>query len=216
MKPLLAILAHESAQPTIDDFLPRWQAVAADLVCYLPEGHNVTGFETVRHVGKSAHSGVNVFQRFADTLRDILTAFPRQSFYIVAEYDTVPLRPVLPRFAPGVFLSHNLKMFPHMKTEGAMQVCSLSPWIMDGATMARIVDCCDRHITEHGECKHIDGLLDRWIGEVLEKNKIPHTLAVDTIGYPWHDGILDRIERTGVSWVHGLKHAHEFRKLWNI
>jgi len=52
MKPILIILAHQAAQPTINDFLPRWKALDCELVCHLPDDDRVDGFDRVENIGR--------------------------------------------------------------------------------------------------------------------------------------------------------------------
>lgn len=213
MKPVLAILAHESAQPTIDDFLPRWKQVDARLICYTPIGHNVIGFDETRTLGESAHSGYQVFSRFVETLKDLLTL--DREWFVVAEYDTVNLRPDLPRMIAGRLTSHLVMAPPHDCASGQMQLCSLSPWIMDRKTMALFVFESERLLVDDPNCHRASGLLDRWIGTVIQKGEIPAQGGTDLLGYPWHPGAHRRIRSMGYNWVHGWKRKEDFLDLWN-
>ncbi len=212
MKPILAILAHESAQPTIDDFLPKWNQLDARIICYVPVGHLVTGFDEVRHIGESAHAGNKVFRRFIDTLKDLLTTDADN--FVVIEYDTVNRHPLLPKATPGKLVSYLVTLHRHCETSGPMQLCSLSPWVMDRTTMEIFIATAERILPDDPDGADISGLLDRWIGNVIERGPIPAIRGGDMLGYPYHPGIHDRITRMGYNWIHGWKRKEDFGDLW--
>ena len=212
MKPVLAILAHQSAQPTIDDFAPRWKQLDADLVCYVPLGETITGIDDVRHIGCSAHAGNIVFTRFLQTLTNLLGS-PNE-WFIVAEYDTVNLRPKLPAMHFGAITSHLVMARPHNLAPGEMQLCSLSPWVMDRRTMLDFIEAGNDLLKTDPNCESVSGLLDRWIGLVIQHGDITAMGGPDMMGYPWHPGAHDRIRWMGFNWIHGFKRASDFGELW--
>lgn len=209
-KAVLAIMAHDKAKPTVDQYSPRWKTLGLETRLYVPEGDTMEG--TIQ-AGESAHSGIKVYQRFIKTLEHLLETSDKEVF-IVAEYDTVNMNASLPRYTPGRMTSYLIRSAPHNQTEGEEQLCALSPWIMDRATMAAFIKAGYDHIEKHGACDHLSGLLDRWIGEVVLTHNIPFAHGNDLLGYPFKEGVEDAI-RSGKTWVHGFKSITEFQNIWN-
>lgn len=207
MNTVLAILAHESAQPTVDEFLPKWNALPCRKIAFIPSGHKLEGFQEIIHQGESAYSGAKVFVRFLLCLEALLET--TAEILIVAEYDTVPLRPELPKYTPGLMISNFVSI-----GNPATILCALSPWVMDRPTAESFVSAGRKHLIEFGDCDHLDGLLDRWIGEVILAGCIKCNGGMDMIGYPWHEGIHRRIRNTRANWIHGFKSKADFGDLW--
>jgi hypothetical protein len=206
----LAILAHQAAQPTIDDFLPRWKVLPCRLVAFVPEGDAVQGFQTVYHIGESAHKGAKVFQRFLATCEALLLT--DSAHFVIAEYDTVNLLGELPKYKQGYMISNFVEAGFHDSEE--VQLCALSPWVMDRETLQGFTDAARGFIDADGDAPQIGGLLDRWIGLVVKRAGIPHLSPFDMIGYPWEHDIVRRIKNIRASWVHGLKRKEDFGDSW--
>ena len=211
MKATLAILAHESAQPTIDDFLPQWKKLDCNLVVFLPKGHKVEGFRQQFYQGENAYSGRKVFERFLQCCETL--NLMRSELYIIAEYDTVNLSNDLPQHQSG-YITSNFILADGIKTSTGTQLCALSPWVMDYMMLKRFIEAGRKYIEGDGDAPHMGGLLDRWIGSVIQRAELPHVTPFNMIGYPWHPGIEDRIKNVGATWVHGFKLRKEFGTAW--
>lgn len=198
-KTALCILAHESAQSTVDLFLPQWKQLDCDLYCSIPEGDKINGFDKVLTIGKSAYSGKDVFHRFTATLGVMIETGADR--IVIAEYDTVNLRPDFPSMIPGTVISCFV-------TDGD-QVCALSPWAMDLAAAKQLHSACLSAL-EDGDYPEGKGLLDRWIGNVIRRAEIKGHGSSDCIGYPWKPGTVERIKAEGINWIHGWKTKEEF------
>jgi hypothetical protein len=209
---VLGIMAHASARPTVEAFQTRWKTLDVDTRLFVPVGDEAA-IEGATGIGENAYSGVKVFQRFLDTLEH-LTAHPGAETIILAEYDTVNLTNRLPYYTPGGITSCFMLSPPPKEREGNEQLCALSPWIMDRETALDFIAAGRQHIEEHGDCGHIDGLLDRWIGEVITTHKLAYAGGVNLLGYPWRDGFAETV-RGGKTWVHGFKTIEEFGEIWN-
>jgi hypothetical protein len=207
---VFAIMAHDSAQPTVDQYEPRWKTLGVETRIYIPEGDKMAGGIPA---GKSAHSGIVVYDRFLATLENLLATSDKNTF-IVAEYDTVNLTSDLPKYTPGTVTAFLVMSCPHNQAEGEQQLCALSPWVMDRKTAQAFIAAGRKHIQESGECEHLSGLLDRWIGEVMLQHDIQFESGNDMLGYPWKDGIEGQIA-SGRTWVHGFKSKEDFIDIWN-
>lgn len=205
------IMAHGGAQATVNDFLPKWKALPAQLVCSLPEGEHVDGFNLYFHGGKSAYSGRECFNRFIATLQTALET--SSEILVIAEYDTVPLRPVLPVIKPGKVMSYYVVAEGPVIGRG-LQFCALSPWAMDRPTAVKLLAACRAAIAEDPDYPAGKGLLDRWLGHVITRYDVPREMGMDMLGYPWHDGAHDRIRWMNFNWIHGWKSKEEFGDLW--
>ncbi len=209
---LLVILAHESAQPTIDLFLPKWEALDCDLICAVPVGHKVSGFDHVVEHGESAHAGRKVFERFIAACKMSMEGEHKR--IVIAEYDTVPLRPqMLPvvedKITCGLFIST-----PHNCEVGDLQALALSPWAMTRETMDRFIHEMDSAFEIDPDGVSFDGLLDRWLGWILMRGGFDIHTTHKLSSYPIHPGSRERIKRTGAIWVHGWKTREQFGDLW--
>lgn len=211
MKTTLAILAHSGAQKTVDDFLPRWKSLDADLFCSLPVGDSIQGFDRHIYAGQSAYSGFHVFDRFLQTLWALIET--QSDNLIIAEYDTVNLHPTLPKIRPVMITSYFVKADPPIGG-GPMQLCALSPWCFDRESAWEFYHAAKESLEKDRDFDAGKGLLDRWIGSVVDQYNLPHVMGYDMLGYPWHDGAHDRIERMGFSWIHGWKNKEDFGRLW--
>lgn len=200
MKPGVAIMAHAGAQPTVDLFLPQWKTLDCSIYCSAPEGEHVAGFQRYVSCGVSAYSGIEVFRRFTLTLDAMI--LNQHDPIIIAEYDTVNLRPDLPRVIPGCVTAY-------FSMDGDY-LCALSPWSMDRKTAFLLWEACREALHRDGDYLAGKGLLDRWIGNVVKTAGIPYRLAPDVLSYPWHAGAHDRIKRMGFNWIHGWKTKEEF------
>jgi hypothetical protein len=212
MNTFLAILAHESAQPTINDFLPRWKALGTRMAAFVPQGHYVDGFQLVHHQGENAYSGNKVFERFllcCETL--VKTTYDA---FVIAEYDTVNLKNELPKVMPDVVVSNFIWAFGAEGYEKESQLCALSPWVMTRQTLVRFIEAGREYIDGDGDMPNMKGVLDRWIGSVITRSGMNAYSPYDMIGYPWHPGIERRIRNTGANWVHGFKSRKEFGDAW--
>ena len=209
---ILAILAHQSAQVTVDEFLPQWRKVDCHLRCYVPVGDTVTGFDDVQQIGVSAHSGYGVFRRFIDTCRDLLR--DEYEHYIIAEYDTLNMTPELPMLRADKLTTYVVWAPPHNTNDGALQLCLLSPWCFPRHLLARFVEEAERQIEIDPDAPRFGGLLDRWIGWVVRKAGIPTTLDPDLLGYPYFDEVYDLIKWAKPTWVHGWKRKEDFKDVW--
>jgi hypothetical protein len=211
-KPLLVVLAHESAQPTVDLFLPRWKTLDCDLVCALPCGDTVTGFDRCWHNGQSAHAGNKVFRRFADVCG--MAAENGNEQIVIAEYDTVPLRPKMPPIKPGMITSGFYVSTPHYREVGDLQGLALSPWAMDRATLLSFIDAMDDALEVDPDGEQFDGLLDRWIAWAALRAGIQFHTTNQVFSYPMRPGAHEKIKRTGANWIHGWKTKEEFGDIW--
>ena len=209
---IVAVLAHESAQPTVDEFLPQWRKLPCPLRCYVPEGHTINGFDDVRQIGQSAHAGFLVFRRFIDTCRDLLR--DEHDHYIIIEYDTVNITADLPALDPRALVGWRMWAPPHNMADGEPQSCILSPWCFPRAALLRFVAQAEVEIAADPESSRFSGLLDRWIGWVALRSGIMSVMGRDLLGYPYFNGVHDEIRRTGAKWVHGWKHKEDFEDLW--
>jgi hypothetical protein len=205
------ILAHAGAQRTVDDFLPKWEALPARLVFSLPEEEYLERVQISMRCGANAYAGREVFRRFIMTLdAALLTA---SEHIVIAEYDTVPLRPVLPKISPGKVMSYYVVAEGPVIGQG-LQFCALSPWAMDRPAAIALLEACQKEIEENPDYPEGKGLLDRWLGHVIIKHKVPREMSMDVLGYPWHEGAHDRIRWMGFNWIHGWKTKEEFGDLW--
>lgn len=211
MKPALAILAHESAQATVNDFLPKWKSLGVDLYCSIPQGHAVAGFENYLHLGQSAYSGFYVFDRFMQTLLAMLET--KADKIIIAEYDTVNLRPEIPFIRPG-HVSSFFVVAEGLAEGAGNQLCALSPWCFDQESGWAFYNAAKESLETDKEYEAGKGLLDRWIGKVVNDYKIPHIIGMEMLGYPWHVGVHQRITQLNLNWIHGWKNKEEFGFLW--
>lgn len=213
MKPILAILAHQSAQPSVDDFMPRWKALNVPLVCYVPDGDSIEGdFDDVCRLGTSAHSGAEVYKRFLWTVEDLLRG--EHDWFIIAEYDTVPLRAEPPQMVDGNINCYAVMDTPHNRIVGEMQLCMLSPWVMDRQTAEWFVSAAKTEINKEPDPPRFYGLLDRWIGHVCRTHEIPACCTSELFGYPIHPGAHEKIRRMNYNWIHGWKRKEQFEDLW--
>jgi hypothetical protein len=153
-----------------------------------------------------------VFIRFVNSLRK-LRARHAADWYVIAEYDTVNLRDQMPTQHDGKVSSCVVVSDPILP--GPMQVCMLSPWVMQGETMDRFIDAAGPVLRENPDYSEGGGLLDRWVGHVCVRAEIPFENCDNALGYPWHRGAHERIRRMGFAWVHGWKTIEEFGDLWN-
>jgi hypothetical protein len=211
MSTALAIMAHGGAQATVDDFLPHWKSLDAFLICSLPKGENLTGFDNYFHGGQSAYSGYHVFHRFMLTLRMLLET--TYDDIIIAEYDTVNLRPELPVIEFGSLGSYFV-VAEGPVSGSPLQLCALSPWCMDRGTGWKLLAACEESLTLDPDYEAGKGLLDRWIGKVVWDHGIPHHVGQFLLGYPWHVGVHDRIRNLHANWIHGWKTKEDFKHLW--
>jgi hypothetical protein len=212
MSTFLAILAHQSAQPTIDDFLPRWKALGARMGVFVPREHNVDGFQLIYHQGENAYSGQKVFERFLLCCESLVMM--SYDSYIIAEYDTVNLRDELPEILPEKISSSLMWSNGPEGHEHELQLCALSPWCMTKPTLVRFIAAAREHIDGDGDMPSCKGLLDRWIGSVMVRANIGGHTPHDMIGYPWHPGIERRIKNIRANFVHGFKSRKEFGDAW--
>jgi hypothetical protein len=208
----LAILAHAGAAKTVAEFMPQWKSLGKTVLGFVPDGHHLNGFDVLISEGRSAHAGFYVFDRFLRAC-ERLVGSPFDT-YVIAEYDTVNLKPELPSLAPGYITSPGSWSPPHNETCGANQLCLLSPWTMDRDTLREFIAAARESLKTNPDYPEGAGLLDRWIGYVVIQNNLKATSAINAIGYPYHNGIHERIRRMGFAWVHGWKSKSEFRDLW--
>jgi hypothetical protein len=206
---ILCIMAHQAAQGTINQFMPKWRALGVPVVASVPEGHTVTGFDAVFDFGESAHSGEPVFRRFLGTCQYVLGHDYDEC--IIAEYDTVPLRPEWIS-SPGRVTCGAYQSTPHNQTIGPVQWLMLSPWCMDRSTLASFVNALEDHLEKDPDGTAYAGMLDRWIGAMAWESFMQPTHKIES--YPMYPGAHDRIQRVGVSWVHGWKDKRQFGPLW--
>lgn len=212
MRTTLAIMAHGGAQSTVDEFLPKWEACNPTLlICSLPEGEHVDGFTLCYNAGKSAYSGYEVFRRFILTLECCLETV--SDIIVISEYDTVPLKPALPKCNPGCVTSYFVLAEGPIIGRG-LQLCALSPWVMDRPAAELLLAACKQAIIDDPDYPAGKGLLDRWLGHVIHTHNVPRMMGMDMLGYPWHDGAHDRIKWMGFNWIHGWKRKEEFKDLW--
>lgn len=212
MKHAVAIMAHATAQSTVDDFLPRWRSLEADLYCSIPHGEEVHGFQNNIWLGTSAYSGFHVFNRFLLTLDAMIQTGCKR--ITIAEYDTVNIAPKLPYILPDGITSYFV-LAPGFAENEPVQLCALSPWSMERETAIRLSSICRELLAVDPDYPAGKGLLDRWIGKCVVLSEIPRVVGPDLLGYPWHVGAHDRIKRMGLNWIHGWKKREEFGDLWN-
>lgn len=212
MKTVVAILAHQSAQPTVDDFLPQWRKLPCDVIYYVPVGDSLERVSEYRQVGESAHSGAKVFRRFLDTLKDL--AEMDYDHYVVAEYDTVNLRPELPTLYNNVITTFAVDAPPHNQSYGPMQLCLLSPWCFPRSLLIQFIAHAESDLSKEPDGAELAGLLDRWIGRVVDNSKLRFTTGGDMLGYPYHVGVHDRIRKLRLNWIHGWKSKAQFENVW--
>jgi hypothetical protein len=212
MSTFLAIIAHESAQPTIDQFMPRWKALGTRMAVFVPRGHNVDGFQLIYHQGENAYSGQKVFERFLLCCESL--ALTTYDSFIIAEYDTVNLRDDLPKLKDDKISSNLIWATGAPGYEHEKQLCALSPWCMTMPTLKCFIAAGRKYIEQDGDAPSMRGLLDRWIGSVMTRANIGGYSPPDMIGYPWHPGIERRIKTIRANWVHGFKTRKEFGDAW--
>ena len=207
MKTCLAILAHEGSEETVSDFMPRWRALGVPVWGCYPEKDLPADdwWDEMIFTGKSAHAGHEVFKRFCETC-DIL-ADEDFDLFVIAEYDTANLGEDLPTWSPDSLSSYLVDI-------GESFMCMLSPWVMTKHTLGYFIEAMQIELSKDPECLESKGLLDRWIGIVCERHDIPFAMCDNSLSYPWHVGAHDRIKRMGYQWVHGWKHAADFKDLW--
>jgi hypothetical protein len=207
---VLCIMAHEGAQGTIDQFMPKWRKLGVPVVASVPEWQWVNGFDAVYSHGKSSHSGYHVFERFLATCNWVYSLGYEE--HIIAEYDTVCLQPdwICP---PGKLTCGKYESTPHNQSSGELQDLFLSPWCMDRATLRDFTVDMYKHIRNDPDGPRYSGMLDRWIGGMTGwVDRVQTTHKIES--YPMYLGAHDRIQRLGVSWVHGWKDKSQFGELW--
>lgn len=215
MKPkrILAVMAHQTAQISCDLFLPRWRVLDVPIVAYLPEGHTIKGFDAYRNVGINGILGWSILNRYLQTCIALL----EEDFdeYTLIEYDTVNLGDQLPECLPGGVTSNMVFARPHEKHDGPeCEVLSFSPWTFDRKSLAAFVEKATEMLQADPEGSERKGILDRWVGLVIERAGLEHHPILSGIGWPKHPGAHELIERMGINWVHGWKLRCEFGDLW--
>lgn len=210
VKTLLAILAHEGAADTVADFMPRWRRLGIPVWGFVPDGHALGGFDRLICHGANGRVGASVFGRFLHCCDALLTDSDADVF-IIAEYDTVNILDNLTPYKRGVVTCPGVVI----PAEGRKTAkCLLSPWTMDCQTLGRLCAAMRSVLAETNEWNGTDGLLDRWLGFVCAQHSIPCLNACNALGYPWHDGVHERIRRLNYAWVHGWKRKEDFGELW--
>ena len=212
MNTCLAILAHAGAAKTCSQFLPKWRSLGLPLYAFVPEGHWVSGFETVYQQGRSAHKGYFVFDRFLRCCETLLGTLHDQ--FIIAEYDTVNLRPEMPTSKPFTLTSPGIFTPPILGDARNVQMCMLSPWTMSRKWAEEFIMIARSELALDPDFPTGGGLLDRWIGETVRTHNLPVANCDNAFGYPWHIGMEERIKRMNFCWIHGLIDKSEFGELW--
>ena len=133
---------------------------------------------------------------------------------VIAEYDTVPLRPKMPPIKPGMITSGFYVSTPHYREVGDLQGLALSPWAMDRATMLSFIDAMDDALEVDPDGEQFDGLLDRWIAWAALRAGIEFHTTNQVFSYPMRPGAHEKIKRTGAIWIHGWKTKEEFGDIW--
>jgi len=133
---------------------------------------------------------------------------------IIAEYDTVPLRPELPPIVDDKITCGFFVSTPHYREVGELQALMLSPWAMTRPTMERFIHAMESAIEEDPDGERFDGLLDRWIAWAALSRGIGIHTSHKISSYPMLPGAKEKIQRTGANWIHGWKTREQFGELW--
>jgi len=207
MKTKLAILAHDKAEETVKEFRQYWEKVPAELEIFVPFGD--TSGTTA---GPSAYKGKDSLLRFIMTCEVLLQQ--DYDLFIIAEYDCLPLYPIIPHYDPqtvtsaGVFLA---------KPSGEVmyeQLCCLPPWIVTKPMLAALIETCRLQMNLPLPDWTLDGLLDRLIGAAILTGKLPFSASDDCLSHA--DNFKEPhkyIAATGKSWIHGWKRLSDFAPL---
>jgi hypothetical protein len=207
MKTKLAILAHDKASETVKEFLPYWEKLPVELEIFVPYGD-----KSGAAIGPSAYKGKDSLLRFALTGEALLQQ--DYELYIIAEYDCLPLHPIIPQHDPqtvtsaGVFLA---------KPDGEVlyeQLCCLPPWIVTKPMLAALIQACQMQMDLPLPEWTLEGLLDRLIGAAILTGKLPFSASNECLSHA--DNFAEphkMIAATGKTWVHGWKRLSDFAPL---
>lgn len=210
VKTILAILAHEGAKETVEDFMPRWMRLGILVWGFVPSGETLEGFDRLVSNGVNSRVGTGVFNRFLGCCEVLLSESDADAF-IIAECDTVNILDNLTPYKRG-FITCPGVLIPN--ESGGSAKCLLSPWTMDRETLAKLVAAMESTLAVGDDWFGTSGLLDRWLGAVCDRHGIPCLNACNALGYPWHDGSHEKIRRMNYAWVHGWKRKEDFGELW--
>jgi hypothetical protein len=208
----VAVLAHDGAQPTIDAFLPRWRALGVPLIGMVPLGHAVRGLDQCRQTGQNAILGGKIFQRFLWSLASLeANGFEAVT---VMEYDTLNRRDTLPVVLPGGVTSNEVMAPPHGSESGPLELLSFSPWTFDRVSLPAFIKAGWESLRDDPDCKARQGILDRWIGLVIQQSGLPHGPLFDGTGWPKFPGAPRWVANMNLNWVHGWKTRGQFGEAW--
>jgi hypothetical protein len=209
MKTKLSILSHESAQATVDEFLPYWRAVTDDVTIFVPVGH-FGGTPC----GPNAYKGAGALQRFIATCRHLLMESDAE-LHIIAEYDVLPLKPEIPAILSWA-INCGAVMLQDTQTREILpgQLCALPPWIVTRPMLAALIEACEMQAAKPLPDWTLGGLLDRLIGAAIYNGGlIPNNLKEvlsHTSSYPEPHKYL---VASGKTWIHGWKRLADFHPI---
>ncbi len=209
----LAIVAHEKAKETLEDFWPAWKWLGVPIVAFLPDGETwpIEGTpDHLFHYGKSAHRGSAAFLRLAHCFKTLATL--NYDAFTIIEPDCLPMVPRLPPVHAGKFSGWNIQI----KECAAWSLCTLPPWTADIQTLRQLSTYLDVSLTAYDEHPDCEGLADRWLMKTVLAADIPMGVLHETLGYVWVDNILQIIRELRPIWVHGFKRKSELQDLWPI
>jgi hypothetical protein len=185
MKTCLAVMAHESAGPTIADFQPRWEKLGLPILAFVPEGHAWPGVPVaaVHAQGESAHGGEPVFRRFLTMCETLLdTDFDR---FLVMEYDTVNLGDTFPAHDPKAITAGFMKVTEH-GCPGGNYLIALSPWIFTRPILSHFCGVMRHALRRPLFPEWMAGLLDRWLAVAMIENNLPLFQLSPALPFPFH------------------------------
>lgn len=205
----LAILSHESAQPTVDEFMPYWLAITEDVEVFVPEGH-----KGGTPIGPNAYKGKECLRRFAMTC-DYLVEYTDADLVILAEYDVLPLVPVLPKICTGRVSCPAVALLDHETNQPLhSQICALPPWIATRPMLAALSTACKIQAAKPIPDWTLGGLLDRIVGAaMINAGMLINHLDECLPHCHTQPDAHKHCAATGKTWVHGWKSLDEIKPL---
>jgi hypothetical protein len=214
MKTCLAVIAHDGAGDTINDFMPRWRKMGFPIIAYMPHWQlwpSKQMPDCIMNIGYGGHDA-ELMDRFFQVCCDLLQT--GYDAFLIFEYDTVNL---IDTFPEGLIRrdsigSSLLTVFGEGAPAGYMT--SFSPWIMTRPMLAAFIEAmrCSMRNPVHTEWH--SNLLDRWLATVLIENKLPF-YCVHSMPYPFEAlEPINWIKKDKVWFAHGYKRREDFKDAW--
>lgn len=217
MNTLIVIMAHRDIQPTFDRHLYEWEKHGHDIVVYCPKDSIVDTHHRIWAFGPRGHHGADANKRFKELIYMLaLTTYER---FMICEYDSYCLSPVLPFFRVDAFHDALLcgNVFRDDRPDrGFIGTTFIHPPLILTKSALSILVPALKALAD--ECER--GFWDRMLGLACEERGIP-TLDFLRHGLGFSRNTIEAADiasmvaavRKGAVMIHGVKDQEVHRRL---